>query len=238
MLNAETRLLLKSAIRSLEALQTSLHQLVKTISERAESQQDSSDPAVQQVVTPTIGLPPAIEHYIRAQADAEPGKNRKDLLRIGIEAAAFVAAAALAIFTFRTLQQVKEQTSTAEEQSRPWLKIVDATPDDSIPNEPVLTFSSGLGATPPALGMLGLRTNIRIQNIGHGVAQDISIQPNMVFMPQVERATADFIEDEERRTCERVTPAEQLPQTFSWSAVFPDSDPITAGIRVVVSSII
>jgi hypothetical protein len=176
-----------------------------------------------------------IETYQRNQKQSDHLQREANRIqnRIGwIAGFSLAAASAAALFSIFTFRQISQQTTIAEQQSRPWLKIVDAVLDDQLPNEPVLEFSNPFGFIPEPLGMVSLRVDLVFQNVGKGVAQDISIQPNIVFDPQIERTTIDRIGNAEQSTCEG--PTARMPQAFSWSAVFPDDKPVTASTGVIV----
>jgi hypothetical protein len=223
MLDAETRLLVKSAIQSLRSLQISLREYIEAVRVQKQASDDQHEQPLPLPVDlrTELPLPVAVREYYEAeQRDRPPLWWRR--LKGGLEMLGVSAAIAVAVFTGLTLRQISTQTETLEAGNRPWLKIVDVILDDSIPNAPILSFSP-IGTVPKTLTSANLRSEFRIRNIGNRVAQNISINPDIVFEPW--NSSTDVIESGERSSCEPwIQERSRLPSAFTWSAIFPGDE--------------
>jgi hypothetical protein len=229
MLERDARLI-KSLIKSLDALQVAIYKYIEAthVQQEAAKNQHQQHSPIPVDIRSELTLPVAVREYYEAEQRERP-TNWWRRLKVVLEIAGIVAAIGLATFTGLTLKQIVKQTEELEVDSRPWLRMVDVTLDNSIPDAPILSFSPAPTVKPATSA--NLRAEFRIKNIGKGVAQNISIEPSIFFEPYRERSSTDLTADAETSSCEYSLQHTPLPTEFTWSAIFP-GDEVKHGIVI------
>lgn len=217
MLDAETKLLLNAAIKSLAAIQETLREYVDAAREQSEAEhyQCRQPPPLPVDVRSELPLPVTVREYYETEQTQRPPQWWRRTKAV-LEVFGVAAAITVAIFTVRTFMQIARQTSQIEANNRPWLRIMNIGLDP-FEGTHVLSFGP-IGTVPPSDGAVALRVEFIIKNVGNAVAQNVVITPGIVFEPQ--NTSVDVIENGERRSCEYWL-HESMPKAFTWSAVFP-----------------
>ena len=120
-------------------------------------------------------------------------------------------------YTTRNLWiESQSQTKIAEAGNRPWIKITDVTLTH-LPDFETLRFINMplANGTHPAAS---IQTVITIKNIGKGMAQNVSILPNLMFYKWNSGVS---LYEEQKRICDK-SGTWNPGAPFVWSAVFPD----------------
>jgi len=147
-------------------------------------------------------------------------------------ALAFVAAAVYAGIARYELRETQKQTAIADEQSRPWIKVMEVT----LNNPETLSFNKfsngGMMLAPgetltlfaPAkatVASANIRTQFHFKNIGKSVAREIRINAELFFMPN----PSDFytVRKEQDRFCGQGE-SYMRAAMYSRSALFPDDE--------------
>ena len=205
--------------------------------ERQQSEQSKLDSARYDTL---LGNSHADEERAKKDAGQAPDKahnphrrRAKELLRshrfrqfctdpkMWFEFAALVVLGLYTNYTRLTLNEIQSQVQLAESANRPWLRISEIRLDDSLPNEPVLSFMP-IPTIKPMNGA-NLRVEFVIKNIGKGVAKDVFVSPNIVF-EKWDATDPDRIAKAQKSSCEFWEKV-QFPQGgFSWSALFPGDE--------------
>jgi hypothetical protein len=207
--------LLRSVVKTLDALKASLDKHREAISKQNETTQRQAHPDPQQVIQPVVSLPPAVTAYYEAQEHNRPSTERWERIKRGIEFLAFGAAITLAILTYRTLQQVKRQADAAQSQvgimqrqleaaDRPWMKIIGAKPTSDLKFSMMQRDS-----------LVSAMIVVGVKNIGKSVALNVTIHARMTLTED-----SDRLSREESDVCSGVI--ETLPVPVL--TVFPDDD--------------
>ena len=227
--------LFKALVDDLRALRDDIH----AIRENQQANDDTSaDKPVQPIaveITHTPDLDPARHEYYEAENRERSSTWRK--LKPWVEGIAVVTALALAIFTFLNLQQVKEQTTIGEQQSRPWMKVIGV----SLSAQETLSFNSNRMPLAPGemfqmfapvkepIARASIRTEFHLKNIGRSVAQRVNVTAELFFSPSQSSAvtSTDSVGEEQNRFCSPPRNLKIVGPRFTRSAVFPDDDVAT-----------
>jgi hypothetical protein len=132
-----------------------------------------------------------------------------------VTAGAFGAAAYYALLT-------KQQVDLLEADNRPWLRIVKVELAPS-PHLPAIHFTPGLTGVKDSISAMNVSVELRIKNIGKGVAQNVFIVPVVIFEPwnQTEFTTPA----DERRACDYWAKSGMAGQEgITYSAIFPGDE--------------
>lgn len=226
MSDAEMRLLVESFIKALDAFKTSLDKHSEAIREYAITTQATKQPENPPEPPKIIAeLPEGITRYYDSEYQERKSTKRWKWVERGLAVAAGTIAAILAVLTNSTLQQVKRQADAAQEQTRPWIKIVDVTIAESSEQFPALNFQTWPWPTPAdpsgkntqkLVAIISLE--ITVKNIGKGVARDVFISPILMFE---KFNTTKILANDEQEVCSQTTKWNPgVP--FVWSSMFPD----------------
>jgi hypothetical protein len=170
MLERDARLI-RSLIKSLDALQASIHQQAEAISEYTESPTHPEEPGPPPTLKADVSLPPAVTSYYDSAQRERQSTNWWHWIERGIAVVALIAAVALAILTYCTLRQIKRQADSADGM------LAESHAQTVSQNRAVLVQrEAGGGSTPenPA----GVK--ITLENAGHIGARLISITAEYV----------------------------------------------------------
>ncbi len=216
--------LLRTLVDNLRAISQEIH----AIHENQQADDNSDNDQIVQPRRVEMADAPNLGQTWREYYEAE-NRERNSVwskLKPWVEGIAVATALALAILTSLNLQEVKEQTAIAEQQNRPWIKIMDIAIVDPTNETPSLSFTSmpmvrRLDNGQPQTftqPVVNISVEITVKNIGKGVARDIYIVPVLRFYKL--NSTGIPGRDEER-ICTQATRSN--PGTpFAWSSVFPD----------------
>jgi hypothetical protein len=123
------------------------------------------------------------------------------------------------------------QLAQMERDSRPWIKIVEATlnaPETLkfdihqailFPGE---TLAVDQANHPNSISPIVLRVVIKLKNIGKSAAQEISVFPELFVIPP-NTNTSHAVDVEQRRFCQEIA-RKKPPIELTRSALFPDDD--------------
>jgi hypothetical protein len=231
MLDAPTRLLLKSAVKSLDALQSSIHNFVNAITENKKADGPTDEPPVAPPTNIVVSLPAAITAYYETEHSERSVRSKRENTRRRIEYAGIGTAVLLALFTGLTLKEVSKQAKSAQQQvgimqkqleaaDRPWIKIrVEASRD-------ITYTASGDGQ---------FYFSAVMKNIGHSVATEVALK----FAVVVPKGNGVFTEPVERQRKLCGTPPKSIVKDSDHdlrSSVFPgdETEPLGFGTNISV----
>jgi hypothetical protein len=191
-----------------------------------------------------VWLDPIITAHQKAETYRTTNDNRQYRVQNSLRWAtwlAFIAAAAYAGISRYQLGEVQKQTAIAEQQSRPWIKIVEVTlnsPETMSYNNPSMmmdrmTIYPGetlmlFAPVQPAIARADIRTTFHLKNIGKSVAQDIRGIAELFFIS--DSAAFNAVTKEQDRFCGLKDINDGATTIVSRSALFPE-DTFTALIH-------
>jgi hypothetical protein len=223
-------------LRLLHGIRESLVAIQKEISAiRTEQERQSQQYHIQ-----PLWLDPILTERKQSEANTTSSNDRHYRVQNSLKRAtwcAFIAATVYAGIAGYQLSEIHQQTAIAEQQSRPWVKITEATlnsPETLTyhttlmgtwtihPNETLMFFA----ATKPSVALANIRTTLHLKNIGKSVAHNIRVVAELFFATSVYGS----ITKEQDRFCNLVDFNKRLDTPVSRSALFPD-DAFTADIN-------
>jgi hypothetical protein len=224
---------LLSALHGIERSNKEIRDAIRANTEAYKQQQQMPSAAG---TTVQLQLPEAIATYYDAERNTMPrGDKWKTVERIAV-LSVLVLSVLAALFTYRTLRQVTRQADVMEADTRPWVKVEEATLNEADalifnPKRPPLFHGETLTMLAPRrpnpIMQVVVRATFRMRNIGKSVAQNISVFPEVFIEPPGE---ADASSKEQQAFCGQIAPGRLGPQN-SWSALFPADEfsvPLTA----------
>jgi hypothetical protein len=210
---------LEVVLQSLLKLLRAIEREIEAIRENQEAKNNQSQAQLPVEISSSPPLPVVIRNYYEAE-QRDRQSLWKSRIKPGLEIFGIAVAFALALFTYLTLREIRQQTFLAEYGNRPWLRIVDVRLDSSAPDVPTLSFGS-LPTTKGTAKGANLRVEFLVKNIGKGVANDVFIIPGVIFAGP-NRQTVDRAIDQSR-FCEQWLKY-KFSGPFAWSAVFPGDE--------------
>ena len=173
-----TTKLLRRLLRTLERLE---HQQIEAVSEKEQAQGKTHD--TQQI---EIRLPPEVTSYYESEQHERPTKNKLETGIRLIQFAGFIAAAVLAVLTYRTLQEIRRQADTAQRQveimqrqleatDRPWVKVASVSPIRDLEFHQLIVSSK----TKTIDIFIGMR--LVAENVGKSVALNAVVSARMLL---------------------------------------------------------
>lgn len=218
----------------------SLQKEIKTANENAKTYNNSKYSQPIQPLPVKVVHAPNLDPARREYYESE-NRERKSWWKKAkpwVEAVGVVVALALAGFTYETLREVQEQTTISEQQTRPWLKISDVNLiQRSDTDDSVLYFMTIAPGSKRSIPAVNLGTEIVVNNIGHSMANDVVIEPRIIFHKFGEQT--DIIPGELTKLCDSSQRESAImfpsPSVFTWSAVFPNDSPVKA--RIVIAGL-
>jgi hypothetical protein len=227
---------LDSLLSALHGIERSNREIRDAIRQNTEAHKQERQVPSPPTTTVQLQLPEAITSHYQPERNATPRNDKwKIVERIAI-LSALVLSVVAAIFTYRTVRQVTRQADVMEADTRPWVKIVEATLNDAdalMFNPKQLPVFHGETLTmlsprrPNAIMQVAVRATLRLTNIGKSVAQNISVFPEVFIEPP---GQADAVSKEQQAFCGQIAAGRLGPQN-SWSALFPTDEfsvPVTA----------
>ncbi len=198
---------LRGLADNLQAIREEIH----AIHDDQKSDKDTSNQPVQPFqieVTKTPHLDAARQEYYHSENRDRNTLGRK--IKPWLEGIGILIALVVTYLNLGTLRQVQRQADIVEADNRPWIKIVDITIDDSLPE--ALSFMPFNKSE-----VVDIRLVITIRNIGKSVARDVFIAP--VFV--IDRPNSTTVDAEQVRACSAYSRWSPGPP-FVWSTVFPE----------------
>ena len=203
-----------------------LRQQVDSTHEHQPPAQGPAQPTPQIVVNSKLDLPPAIAEYYNAKNQSRKIKSRWDQARFWLEVAGFIVLGLYVIATWRTLDQIKQQTPAIQGtltemqratdiQERPWLSI-EAVPENG------LIFVNG---DQPVL-----KLKFSIRNVGHSIAKGIQVDAKM-FPSAASMPIAIDAGERQRELCDHL----KINQVGLFD-LFPINEPVIQELDISTSA--
>jgi hypothetical protein len=108
--------LLEEFIKSLDAFKAALDKYAETTAKEQQARSSPKEPQPPQPIKFDVSFPPAVTAYYEAKQHGRAANNKWRWIERGVTLLAFFAAVALAVFTYKTLRQVKRQADSAQAQ--------------------------------------------------------------------------------------------------------------------------
>ena len=227
---------LDSLLSALHGIERSNREIRDAIRQNTEAYKQERQVPSPPTTTVQLQLPEAIASHYQPERNATPRNDKwKTVERIAILSALALSVLA-ALFTYRTMRQVTRQTDVMKADTRPWVKVIEATLNeaDALIFDPKQqprfhgeTLTMLAPRRPNPIMQVVVRATFRMRNIGKSVAQNISLFPEVFVEPPGE---VDAVSKEQQAFCGQIAAGRLGPQN-SWSALFPTDEfsvPVTA----------
>jgi hypothetical protein len=161
---------------------------IRSISDQYERQNTREQPpAPSPVIRAEVQIPEGIQRNNQANSNRD---HRDQLWLIWGTWLAFIAAAIYAGISRYQLSEIQKQTTVAEQQSRPWIKVTEV----KLNSTGTLCFNDRMILAPGETLMMyrpiinpiaraDIRTEFHLKNIGRSVPQDIRIVAELFLFP-------------------------------------------------------
>lgn len=219
-MNWELERLARLLAKTLAELSHQIESVTQYRQAENDSTKDKSFEPVGIKIVQTSELDPTRREYYESE-----NKDRKSFwrkIKPWVETVGIATAVAIGILNWRTLHEVSKQTSIAENQNRPWIKIVDVVLIDPTNDSPALSF-----ITMPLVQRDGrqitqagatINLEITVKNIGKGVARNVYVVPVFTFYKVKSTEILGRTEDKVCRQTMEWNPG----APFAWTSIFPD----------------
>jgi hypothetical protein len=197
--------------RSILSILRSISQGIESINHKYRAKDNTQEPPPQPNIQVSIGCPPAVTEYYKAENANSKKYNRRDSIRLGLEVVGLGAVLLGGWYAYRTFCEVRRQANYAQGQletmqkqfeatDRPWIAVEITANTDWVPGSvvggPLFFDQAGVGH---------MAAKITLKNIGRSVASHAYIRET-VFAVGLDPAELQRPPMEQKKLCSGPNP--------------------------------